>query len=146
VTVEAQIVSHRAQQKTLTEHFATAKKLEGKLDNFEAEFVRLTQECEGDFGKLSLDMGEIVKLNVDKTPLVQKRDSLVTEKGTIDAALSLANDKSLLAHKAAYEGRIKALQDELDAPNRLYQAYQEALKAWQEQKNAIRASCSTCSI
>ena len=32
-------------QKTLIEHIALAKKLEGKLDNFEAEFTRIKQEC-----------------------------------------------------------------------------------------------------
>jgi predicted ATPase len=34
-------------------------------------------------------------------------------------------------------GRIKALQDQLDAPNRQYQKYQQALAAWQKQKQAI---------
>lgn len=135
--VETQIADKRARQKVLTEHIAIAKKLEGKLDNFEAEFARLKQECAADLGKLSLDMGAIVTLTVDKSPLTQKRDSLVTEKSTVDVALSSTEERALLGQKAACEGRIKALQDKLDAPNKRYQAYQEALKAWQAQKNTL---------
>lgn len=135
--VETQITEKRARQKTLTEHIALARKLEGKLDNFEAEFTRLKQECAADFGKLSLDMGAIVTLAIDKAPLTQKRDALVAEKGKVDAGLSPTEGTSLLSQKAACEGRIRALQDKLDAPNKRYQAYQEALKAWQEQKDAI---------
>jgi len=138
--VEAQITQKRARQKTLTEHIALAKKLEGKLDNFEAEFTRLKQECTADFGKLSLDMGAIVTLTIDKTLLTQTRDNLAAEKGTVDAALSPTEDISLPSQKAGCEGRIKALQEKLDAPNKRYQAYQEALRSWQEHKDAITGS------
>ena len=136
-TLETQIGEKQKRQKTLTEHIALSKKLEGKLDNFEAEFTRLQQECAADFGKLSLDMGTIVTLTVNKTPLSEKRKSLLAEKDTIDAPLSPTEETSLLSQKVACEGRIKALQDKLDAPNKRYQAYQEALKAWQQQKDAI---------
>lgn len=135
--IETQIAQKRAQQKTLTEHIALAKKLEGRLDNFAAEFTRLKQECAADFGKLSLDMGTVVTLAVDKSPLTQKQNALADEKGAVDTVLSPTGDSSLPGRKAACEGRIKALQDKLDAPNKRYQAYQEGLKAWQEQKDAI---------
>lgn len=138
--IETQIAEKRAQQRTLTEHIALARKLEGRLDNFAAEFTRLKQECATDFGKLSLDMDAIVTLAIDKSPLSQKQTTLAAEKGTVDAALSPTEETGLPGQKAACEGRIKALQDKLDAPNKRYQAYQEALKAWQEQKDAIVGS------
>ncbi len=137
VGLETQITEHQARQKTLVEHLALAKKLEGKFDNFQAEFVRLKQECVADCKKLSLDVGTILSLTIDKVALTQKRDALVAEKAKIDAALSLTEDSSLLSQKAACEGRIKALQDKLDAPNKQYQTYQEALKSWQQQKELI---------
>jgi DNA repair exonuclease SbcCD ATPase subunit len=82
-------------------------------------------------------MGKIISLSINKASLTQKRDSLVAEKGAVDTALSPTEKGSLIAQKSACEGRIKALQDKLDAPNKRYQAYQEALKAWQQQKDAI---------
>jgi ABC-type lipoprotein export system ATPase subunit len=135
--VETKITDHQSRQRTLTEHIALARKLEGKLHNFEAEFLRLKKECLDDFQKLSLDVEAIITLSTDKTPLTQKRDTLVAEKSTVDAALASTGTASLLAQKAASEGRIKGLQDKLDAPNKRYQAYQEALKAWEKQKDVI---------
>ena len=137
VSLETQITEHQARQKTLIEHLALAKKLEGKFDNFESEFVRLKQECAADCKKLSLEVGTILTLTIDRAALTQKRDALVAEKVKIDAALSLTEDSSLLSQKTAFEGRIKALQDKLDAPNKQYQTYQEALKSWQQQKEII---------
>lgn len=137
VSLETKITEHQARQKTLIEHLALAKKLEGKFDNFESEYVGLKQECAADCKKLSLEVGTILTLTIDRAALTQKRDALVAEKVKIDAALSLTEDSSLLSQKTACEGRIKTLQDKLDAPNKQYQTYQEALKAWQQQKGII---------
>lgn len=136
-SLETKIAEHQGRQKTLTEHIALAGKLEGKLDNFEAGFTRLKQECTADFKKLSLDAGAIITLIIDKAALTQRRDDLIADKAKIDAALSPTADMSVVSQKAACEGRIKALQDNLDAPNKRYQAYQEALKAWEQQKQLI---------
>src|SRR5207253_2251847 len=67
----------------------------------------------------------------------QKRDALIKEKGKIDAVLLPSAETSLPTQKAACLGRIKALQDQPDAPNKQYQAYQEALKAWERGKLLI---------
>jgi predicted ATPase len=140
IDVEQQISEQQNRQKTLIEHIALAKKLEGKLDNFEAEFDRLHQDCDPDFKKLSLDLASIVTLTIDKAALKGKRDDLVTEKNKVDALLSPIADASLVQQKTACQARIKALQDKLDAPNKRYQAYLESLKIWQQQKEVIEGA------
>lgn len=133
-SLETQITAHLARQKTLTEHVAGARKLEGKLDNFEAEFRRLKQECAADFQKLSLDVDAIIKLEIDRAALTKRRDALIADKEKIDTALSPAAPTSLPVQKTECLDRIKALQEKLDAPNKQYQAYQGALKQWEQQK------------
>jgi predicted ATPase len=135
--LETQIAEHNARHKTLIEHIALAKKLEGKLDNFGAEFARIKQECAADCTKLSLDIGAIITLTIDKAALTQKRDTLLAEKVKVDGALSPVEDASLIGQKTAREARIKALQEKLDAPNKHYQAFQETLKAWQQKRELI---------
>jgi hypothetical protein len=135
--LESKIAEHEGKQKTLTEQIAVARKLEAKLDNFEAEFARLKQESAADFNRLSLDVEAILALTIDKAALTQKRDALITDKGNIDATLLPDVETSLPNQKAACLGRIKALQGKLDAPNKQYQAYQEALKAWEKGKQLI---------
>jgi predicted ATPase len=135
--LETQIAEHKTRHKTLIEHIALAKKLEGKIDNFETEFTRIKQECAADCKKLALDIGALITLTIDKATLTQKRDDLLAEKAKVDGALSPTVDASLLGQKGASQARIKALQEKLDAPNKHYQAFQEALKAWQQQRELI---------
>jgi predicted ATPase len=139
-TLETQIAEHQVQQKALTEQIALAKKLDGKLDNFEAEFTRLKQECDADFKRLSLDVGAIVTLTINKATLTKRRDALLLDKDKIDAALSPTSETSLLTQKTDCQERIKTVQDKLDAPNKRYQAYQEAVKAWEQQKQFIEGN------
>ncbi len=138
--LETQIAGQQQRQRTLTEHIALARKLEGRIDNFQADFGRLTQECSDEFQKLSLDIEKIISLTVDKEPLIQAREGFLAEKTKVDADLSPAVDTALPAQRAACLERIKALQERLDAPNKRYQAYQGALKVWQQQKDAIEGA------
>ena len=141
--LETKITQRRGQQKTLTERIAIAKKLEGKLDNFKTEFTHLKDECAAGFQKLELDFDEVITLKINKGPLMQRRGELAEEKTKVDAALSPSTDTSFLDQKTACAERIKSLQDKLDAPNKQYQAYKEAIKAWQEQKQSIEGDTGT---
>ena len=141
--IETKIAEHISRQKTLADHITTARKLEGKLQNFEDEFDRLKQECAADLEKLSLDFDAIVKLTIDHGPLTKKRTGLAGEKDRVDTALSPDEDTSLLSQKESCEGRIKGLQDKLDAPSKRYQVYQEKLKAWEQQRALILGDAET---
>ena len=109
-------------QKTLTEHIASRRKLEGKLDNFESEFQRLKQECAADLQKLSLDVDDAHHADIDKAALTKKRDALIAEKdGCRRRAVACRRDKPARHRRPLALSRIKALQDKLDAPNKRYQ-------------------------
>jgi ABC-type lipoprotein export system ATPase subunit len=140
--LETKITNHQAQQKTLAEHIALAKKLDGKLNNFEANYTRLKQETEADFKKLSIDVNTLVTLKIDKTTLTKNRDALIAQKSKIDSDLSENVENSLTNQKTACLARIKALQDKLDAPNKQYQKYKEMLKAWEQQKQLIEGDAN----
>ena len=86
--LETTIAERQAKQKALTEQIALAKKLEGKLDNFEGEFTRLKRESAVDFKKLSLDVETLVTLSIDKAQLTGKRETFAAEKAKVDSALS----------------------------------------------------------
>ena len=140
--VEAQIVSQQARQKVLTENLATAKKLEGKLSNFQAEHDRLLKEILPDLKELSLDLGDLVKFSIDKGPLTKKQATINREKQSVDSLLQADTADSLLKKKKESEEKLKGLQEKLDAPNKAHQKYQEALKIWDTQKKAIEGSAN----
>ena len=129
-----------ASQKILTEQIAAARKVEGKIDIFDAEFARLQRETDADLVKVGVAFADIITVTVNRSLLVQRRETLVTEKAAIDLDLAADNPEGLYAKKTAINGRIEALQEQLDAPNKHYQAYNEALRVWTERYQAIEGA------
>jgi len=135
--LDARIIQQQALQKTLTEKIAVARKIEGKVDNFEAEYARLERETAADLQKLSLNLKDIVSLTVNKDSLGKARESLTGQKALVDTDLTPETATGVVAQKATCLDRIKVLQDQLDAPNRQYQRYNETLRLWQEKTQTI---------
>jgi hypothetical protein len=100
----------------------------------------LVQETTADLKALSLTIDDVVTINIRKEPLTTLRDAFVAEKETIDASLSDAQPDSLPQAASACRTRIKGLQERLDAPNRRYQEYLEALKSWEVKKTQLEGS------
>ena len=140
--LEKEVAAASAQQKTLTEKIASARKLEGRLENFRAEFARLKKDCDVDFQRLSLNLDAVISLSIDAQPLRGKIDELVASKTAVDASLTSTDPGSFYGQRDALRLRIKSLQDSLDAPNKRYQLYQEAQKAWRVQREAIEGDAS----
>jgi hypothetical protein len=74
---------------------------------------------------------------VHKQPLMDKQDALTSRKLEADEHLSPSNAKGLIHEKRGIEDRIEQLQRQLDEPNKKYQAYEAALKAWEIQRQTI---------
>lgn len=135
--VEKEIGENRSRLTVLTGHIALADKLLSRIANVEAEFARIKEECESDFQKLSLNFGEALSLKVDTTMLSGRREELVNDKNAVDEVLSPERDGSLLLQKADSVARMKALQEQLDAPNKRYQEYQAAQLTWDQEKQRL---------
>ena len=138
--LDAQILGQRARQKTIAEHLAVTKKLDGRIANFEADYARLVQDTLADFKTVSLAIEDLVTVKVDRSPLAALRDRLAADKTAVDASLLEDQESGLPLQAAACRTRIKALQDRLDAPNRRYQEYLEAIKTWEQKKQAIEGA------
>jgi ABC-type lipoprotein export system ATPase subunit len=138
--LDHQIAERRARQRALAEDLAVAGKLIGRVDNLEADFGRFKTECTPEFQRLGLKLESTIALTIDRSDLVEKRASLNSEKHNVDATVMAGGDGSLVDQKVACEGRIAALQDQLDAPNKRYQAYQDAVTQWQQQKSVIEGT------
>ena len=138
--IDLKVVQQVASQKALTEQIAAARKVEGKIDIFGGEFGRLQRETDADLAKIGVAFVDIITLIVNRDVLVQRREALITEKAAIDLDLEADNPGGVYAKKSAINDHIKVLQEQLDAPNKHYQAYNEALRAWTERYGAIEGS------
>ena len=138
--LDSKIAAQKARQKVLVERIAVAKKLEGKLTNFETEYARLVQDTSTDLEVLSLTIDALVSIKVDTAPLIAARDALTVEKTAVDSSLAEEQQSSLPQQANACQVRIKALQEKLDAPNRRYQQYLEAVKVWERKKSELEGA------
>ena len=138
--IDAETAERQQQQKSLTEKIALARKIEGKIDNFESEYARLDRETTPDLEKLGLSLSALISISVDKSALIAAREKLTAEKTIVDATLDDAGADSLPAQKAACLARITGLQGQLDAPNKRFQEYNETLRTWQEKGHQIEGA------
>jgi ABC-type lipoprotein export system ATPase subunit len=138
--IEMQILEQQSKQKNLADQIATSQKLQGKVDNFKSDYDRLINDTALDVSKLGLDVSKIVALSIDKTSLTEKQTALAADKSIVDNALAETGDASLLIKKDDIQARIKMQQDKLDAPNKIYQTYTQALQNWEQGKKNIEGS------
>ncbi len=139
-SIEAQITEQKTKQKALADQIASAQKLQSKVDNFKSDYDRLVNDTSIDINKLELDISNIISLSIDKSELTTKQTVLATEKTVVDSSLAETGDTSLLVKKYDILARIKMHQDKLDAPNKLYQTYTQALQNWEQGKKNIEGS------
>lgn len=138
--IDSETTEKRELQKTFAEKIALAGKIEGKIDTFGSEYARLGRETSDDLQRLGLELGKLVTLTIDKSMLVAARKQLTEEKTAVDAILDVGAPDSLPSQKTACLERITALQGQLDAPNKRFQEYNEALRAWNEKAALIEGS------
>ena len=143
VELEAQIVNQKTIQKTLTEQTALAEKLVGKLTNLETAYQRFVQETQSDVAALSLSIEELITFKIDRAPLAAARDRILSEKTVVDTSLADDEEGSLPQQVIACRGRIKLLQQRLDAPNRRFQEYLEAVEIWEQRRQQIQGTPDT---
>lgn len=135
--IDSEATEKRELQRTLAEKIALAGKIDGKIDNFGSEYARLGRETSDDVQRLGLELGKLVALTIDKSLLIVARKKLTEEKTAVDAVLDGFDPNSLPSQKAACLSRITVLQGQLDAPNKRFQEYNEAMRAWQEKAALI---------
>jgi hypothetical protein len=134
---ESKIAAATARRGVLAQHIATVDRVTGRLDNLNRQIQGFFTDSENDFAALGISPAQVLQTTIDKTPLVEKRQSIVEEQRNIDLSLDPANTDGLLHSKARIEARIQELQNALDEPNQRYRTYEAALKAWDNSRSAI---------
>lgn len=116
---------------------AVIDKLASRLENLERQLQIFDAASEAEFASLDINIQDVVKIFIDKGPLVTKREGLTILMHEAQAQQDRSRPGSAAQKKAAAEKEIGDLQTKLDEPNKKYQAYLGSLKAWGEQRDGI---------
>jgi hypothetical protein len=143
VQSEREIADRSQEQITLAQSVSTIDRLLARLDNLQREVQAFVVESKEDLLSIGLLLEDVVTFAVDKQLLLNKRQSFINQKTEVDAQLLPATVGGLIQKKQLIEKRIEQLQTQLDEPNKRYQAYEAALKAWEKQKQVIIGNDAT---
>lgn len=139
-SIEATTTASRELQRLLTEKIAVAKKIDGKITNFETEYRKLTQDTQADLKSLSLTIDSLITFGVDRSQLAEVTRRLTAEKTAVDLSLSADNAEGLPMKAEGHRVSIKQLQETLDAPSRRYHGYLGVKAAWEKRKQTIEGA------
>ncbi|MCZ6777158.1 MAG: DNA repair protein [Ignavibacteria bacterium] len=132
-----QIAVSSQQQAEHVQLVSIVDKLIARLENLERQVQTFVAESQSDFDAVGLSLDSILKISIDNSPLLDKRQSILDQKAKVDEQLDPSKPGSLTQKKLEIEGQVDQLQTKLDEPNKKYQAYTIALKVWEQQREAI---------
>ena len=102
---------------------AAATRLLETLSNFEKDFHAFKDSLKTDIEVIGIEVDDLLLLTIKKDPIIKIRDNIL---GIINTAKKLLGDEQtpgLLRKLETVKNNIQKLQLQLDAPNRIYQAY-----------------------
>lgn len=114
---------------------ALVDRMLGRIRNFEMQYDTLIAESDADCKQLSLDLRELVKVHIERSPLTKLREDA---QQAIDAA-HLAKEQNETT-TTTLKNEIDNLTAQLDAPNLAYQKYVQDLQDWQLREQEIIGS------
>ncbi len=140
---EKQIAAAAGDQAKNAQLISVVDKLVARVENLERQIQSYSVASESDFASIGLTIQDVVKISIDKRPLVDKRKSFAILMEEAQDQQNPSKPDSPAQKKLAVEKAIQDLQTTLDEPNKRYQAYLTALGAWEGQKEGIIGSEGT---
>lgn len=116
---------------------AVVDKLVPRVENLERQIRTFAVGSEAEFGAIGLTIQDVVKIAVNKQPLLSRRQVFATAMQEAQVEQNPSQLGSPAQKKLEAQREIENLQTKLDEPNKKYQAYLEALKAWEGRRESI---------
>lgn len=135
--IENQIAAANEAITKQTQLIATADRLVERIENLDRQVQHFLDESAADLQLLGLSADQVLKVESHKRIVTSKRKASVLAKEGQEALLDITKPDSLTKKKSIIEMEITGLREKLDEPNKKYQVYLAALKAWETQKAAI---------
>ena len=137
VSLQEVLKGAKLDESNATAKLTAADKLIDKIANLVRQYNTFLEDAGAEASLLGVDLGQIAKLDVNAQPLTELKAALASV--LLDArSLQDVNVQNTPAQKLsvlAAEG--KTLREELDEPNRKYQAYLQALREWETTLKAL---------
>ncbi|MEZ4512127.1 MAG: AAA family ATPase [Chloroflexota bacterium] len=109
---------------------SSAEKILEQLNNFESQYKEFKRQLISNLEEFGISFDTIVTLRIERKPIEEKatfyRDSRQKAENLINSSL----DDGLSVKLVNLQDQLHTLQNKLDEPSRLYEAYQTELRTW----------------
>ncbi|HUU15861.1 MAG TPA: hypothetical protein VMW72_01825 [Sedimentisphaerales bacterium] len=141
--LEKEVKSLEAKKKQQFKRFTNAGLLLEKLDNFIKQYTLFKEECEEIAKMLSIDIDDIVKIEIQKESIEKIETDSSNKVNEISRTLKSSNKEGPVFKKEQLNKEIEVLRNKLDQPNKEYQVYLKEMKEWETTLNEIEGDEST---
>ncbi len=122
---------------------AATQRLFSKIENFERQIASFKTEAAPEIETLGLKESDIYTLKLSKDPVTKKRSELLAKQARLERELNPEEQGALAAKRATITAELKAIQGQLDAPHKAYEAYLERKAAWEKARKRVVGSKET---
>lgn len=122
---------------------AITDRLLNKIERFRGYYDDLIADITDDSVSISLDPKELVTISIDTSKLVKIKSDITSELYSITKELDPQIEDSLQWKHAELEKNIRELSEQLDEPNRRYQAYLRQTAEWEGKKKELIGDSET---
>jgi chorismate mutase len=135
--IDEEIATAKVKQAEYAIVSATIEKARSKLLTIKQQAALSIRELTSDCSRLGLSVADLITFTINEQPLITKESETTQARSQVDALLNPTNPSSAVARRAEVTASITEIQDQLDEPNRLYQAYLRALEEWERREQAL---------
>lgn len=128
--LEEQITKAKKELNNLTQKIASITKLLSQLDNLEDYVKIFKDDAKSIVGNLGLDINTIVKFSIYRKDIYLLKEKLEQSKDNITSQLDPENKGSLSQSYEKVKIQVANLREQLDKPNKEYQAYKKVEAEW----------------
>ena len=136
-TLQQEISHQNTEYDRCVRQIVNIDKILGFVSVFKRQHDSLRKECEPLLEGLDITIDSIVKLKISTTHLDQKKTDLENKKTQITTLLDPDHENGPVYKSNQLTEKIRALELQLDKPNKDYQQYIESLRIWEERKKEI---------
>lgn len=119
---------------------STTQRLVSKIENFERHVATFRAETTQEIKALGFNEQDIFTLKLSNEPVIKKWSALLVDRARLERDLKPEEDGANATKRVKIEAELKAIQGQLDAPHKAYEAYLERWSAWDKARIRIVGS------
>ena len=139
-TAEAALVGARKELANVNFLLSVAQRLVSKIDNFQRQVGTFQSEAAAEIEALALKEADVFTFKLTKDPVIKKRSEFLADQSKLERDLNAEETGSKAATYAKLQAELKAIQNQLDAPHKAYEAYLGRKTDWEKARARIVGS------